>query len=110
MKRLLILFLAILSLFYITGCFKVVIESPATKDVYLVDETKKAKVKDGKKVWYALWGLVPISDNTISDIIMKHDAKKIKVTQFIGVDDAIISLILGLFTIATSSIEVEIVE
>ena len=62
------------------------------------------------KVWYALWGLVPISDNTTNKILKETKLKKVRVTTKMSFTDYLISAVLNMFiptTIATWTVEVE---
>lgn len=62
-----------------------------------------AKIAE-KRVWYALWGLVPISDNTTDDIIPPNANVRVE-TRYTALD-VIISIFTSLVTINCHSAEV----
>lgn len=112
MKRLIIisLILAILSL-GLTSCFRVSIQAPRESEVSIVSEyTVLPQFTLKKKVWYILWGLVPITDNTPADLIALSKAKKVRINTYWGVDDILINLITANFTIYVNTLEVEVIE
>ncbi|NPB03200.1 MAG: hypothetical protein GXO39_02145 [Thermotogae bacterium] len=87
------------------GCATVVVESP--KKVQLAQE---GEVLNGriykKKVWYALWGLLPLTDNSTRDLLGSCQ-EKARIRRYIGVDDAIIGTCTGCLTLYPLTVEVE---
>ncbi|MEO0203216.1 MAG: hypothetical protein ABIL37_05815 [candidate division WOR-3 bacterium] len=43
-----------------------------------MSEVEYGKFKTSKRVWYALYGLVPLTDNSTADIIQKYNLKNVK--------------------------------
>ncbi|MEO0099990.1 MAG: hypothetical protein ABIK99_04780 [candidate division WOR-3 bacterium] len=103
MKR---LFLFLFLILFI-GCYPVSIVSPAGKKTILLSETDQTTFKTSKRVWYVLWGLVPITDNSTADIISKYNLENVKVTTHFEIVDYLISAVLGSFSIQTKTVVVE---
>jgi len=72
-----------------------------------MSEVETGKVKLTKRVWYAVWGLVPITDNSTEDLIQKYNLKNVKAKSYLSFLDYIISAFTGYFTIVTLTLEVE---
>ncbi len=67
-----ILPLCLLILFSIAGCFKMKVEAPPRSGDYVLgakDQPIATKVK--KRVWYVFWGLLPVSNNSSSDVVKR---------------------------------------
>lgn len=63
--------------FLFTSCYTVSIVAPIGKKVMLADETEPTNFKTTKKVWYLIWGLVPITDNSTEDLIAKYNLENV---------------------------------
>jgi len=94
-------------IFSFIGCYTIRYVAPVGKDVKAMDEITPAKVKVQKRVWYALWGLVPISDNSTADLIQKYNLKNARAKSKITILDFIISSFTSYVTIVTLTVEVE---
>lgn len=99
--------IAIIILFNFIACYAVRYVAPPQKEVKLMSETDAGKVKLQKRVWYALYGLVPITDNSTEDLISKYNLKNVKAKSYMSFIDYLISAFTGYFTIVTLTIEVE---
>jgi hypothetical protein len=73
----------------------------------LAAETEPTTLKTNKKVWYVLWGLVPITDNSTEDLIAKYNLQNVKVKTQYDIVDFLISYFLGFLTIHTKTVIVE---
>lgn len=100
MKRVLIA----LSVLALAGCATTVIESP--KEIRLAKEGEYLPTMGKKKVWYALWGLVPLTDNSTMDLMGRCN-EVARVKRYFGVDDAIIGCFTGCVTIYPMTLEVQ---
>lgn len=108
MKQTIIL-LCIASLF-LSGCYTVRILSDVDRPITLASRTESLPYKETYRVWYALWGLVPISDNTTNKILKESKVKKVRITTKMTIVDWLISAVLNAViptTIATWTVEVE---
>ena len=83
------------------GCFTIRIGGKAELAPSTEEGTKIAE----KRCWYALWGLIPISDNS-TDSLIPATAKKVRVETKYQVSDFLINIFTMLVTIETFSVEV----
>ncbi|MEN3013813.1 MAG: hypothetical protein ABDH23_04265 [Endomicrobiia bacterium] len=108
--RNLTIILCIVALLFTTSCYTVKILSDTDRPITLASRTENLPYKETYRVWYALWGLVPISDNTTNKILQQTKIKKVRITTKMTLVDWLISSALNLFiptTIATWTVEVE---
>ncbi len=102
--------ISILSLLFFTSCYTVRVLSDADRPITLASQTESLPFKTQYRVWYALWGLVPISDNTTNKILKETKLRKVRVTTKMSFVDYLISAVLNMIiptTIATWTVEVE---
>ena len=85
----------------VAGCFTIRIGGKAELAPSAEEGTKIAE----KRCWYALWGLVPISDNS-TDALIPSTAKKVRVETKYKVSDFLINMFTFIVTIETFSVEV----
>ena len=98
---------ATILIFSFISCYAVRYVAPVGKDVKTLHEGQVVPLKVQKKVWYALWGLVPITDNSTADLIQKYNLKNARAESKVTFIDFLISAVLGNFSIVTLTIEVE---
>jgi len=106
MRKLMALVL-ILSLSLCTGCYTMKYTAPPASSVSTLSDGQATTVKKSVKVWYALWGLVPISDNTSGKIIAANNLKSARVTTQIQFVDFVIGIFTGLVSIVPATMTVE---
>jgi len=58
-----------------------------------------------KRCWYALWGLVPIGDNS-TDSLIPETVKKVRVETKYTVPDFLINIFTIILTIETFTVEI----
>ncbi len=100
-KRLISLILLVAVATSVTGCFTIRIGGKAELASSSQEGTKIAQ----KICWYALWGLVPISDNS-TDSLIPETAKKVRVETKHTVSNFFINIFTILLTIETFTVEV----
>ena len=100
-KKLVSLILLLAVTMSIIGCFTIRVGGKAELAASTEEGTKIAE----KRCWYALWGLIPISDNS-TDSLIPATAKKVRVETKITIMDALINIFTLLVTIETFSVEV----
>jgi len=103
----LITILCIISLLFLTSCYTVRVLSDVDRPITLASQTEALPFKTKYRVWYALWGLVPINDNTINKILRETKVNKVRVTTKMTFVDWLITGLLSYFTIATWTVEIE---
>ncbi|MCX5803500.1 MAG: hypothetical protein NTU69_08230 [Proteobacteria bacterium] len=75
-----------------------------TGNAKLIPSTQEGTKIAEKRVWYALWGLVPISNNTTDDIVPANTNVRVE-TKYTFLD-VVISIFTGLVTINCHTAEV----
>jgi hypothetical protein len=88
------------------SCATIVVEAPADKNLKMATQVDAPPIKIKKKVWYALWGLVPISSNSTADMVGLCK-EMVKVQSYYGIEDILINVVLGNFSIMTMTVEVQ---
>jgi hypothetical protein len=89
------------------GCYAIRYTAPVGQEVRLMSTAEPPKAKFTKKVWYVLWGLIPITDNSTEDIIQKYKLKNVRAESKMTFVDFLISAVLGNLSVVTMTIEVE---
>ena len=108
MKRIFsVLFILIFS-FVLVSCTTVKISTNKGAYAFVVNEDFKQEPKTtrSKQCWYILWGLVPLGDNSTKDLI--NAKEKVSVRTSTTPMDFLMSMILGIATITTRTIEVDV--
>ena len=89
------------------GCATLYVSAPPGADVTLLSENAPMQTKIAKHHWYLLWGLVPISDNSVEPVIAEYNLTGVRVKTYYGVVDFIIDVFLGWTTLHTRTVEIE---
>ncbi len=106
MRKLIALAL-IVSLSLLTGCFTMKYAAPAGSSVSTLSEGQSTTVKKSVKVWYALWGAVPISNNSAEKIIAQNNLTAARVKTQVQFVDYVIGIFTGLVSIVPATMIVE---
>src|SRR5512139_3656531 len=101
MKKLVSLILLFTVAMSIAGCFTIRVGGKAELALSTEVGTKIAQ----KRCWYALWGLVPISDNT-TDSLIPETVKKVRVETKHTVSNFLINIFTILVSIETFTVEI----
>jgi hypothetical protein len=67
-----------------------------------------AKTVRSKMVFYVLWGLVPVTDNTTADMIKPKEVVRVK--TYLSFIDAIITGVLSIITVTVQTVDVEVIK
>jgi hypothetical protein len=100
-KKLVSLILLLAVTMSVAGCFTIKIGGKGE----LAPSTEEGTKIAGKRCWYALWGLIPIGDNS-TDSLIPATAKKVRVETKYKVSDFFINIFTGIVTIETFSVEI----
>ena len=100
-KKLVSFILLVIVAISVIGCFTIRVGGKAELAPSSEEGTKIAH----KRCWYALWGLVPIGDNS-TDSLIPETVKKVRVETKYTVPDFLINIFTILLTIETFSVEV----
>jgi hypothetical protein len=100
-KKLVSLILLLAVTMSVAGCFTIRVGGKAE----LAPSTEEGTKIAHKRCWYALWGLVPIGDNS-TDSIIPETVKKVRVETKYTVPDFLINIFTILLTIETFTVEI----
>jgi hypothetical protein len=81
--------------------------APIDQDVTLGKIGQNMEITVEKKQWYALWGLVPISDDKTAEIIDDYGFDEVKVESKIKFVDWVIGIFTGIVSIVPATVIVE---
>jgi hypothetical protein len=90
-----------------TGCFTMKYAAPHGSSVSAISEGESTTFKKSVKVWYALWGLVPITENSSEKIIAEYNLKSARVKTQIMFVDYLIGIFTGIVSIVPATMTVE---
>ena len=95
MKQVLLLTVLVgLCLSVLPGCAAVYVNAPPGRDVRLIAEGESIQSKQTVRAWYLLWGLVPLNDNSTAARISNNNLTGVRVREYYGPVDVIISALL----------------
>jgi hypothetical protein len=100
-KKIVCFVLLIAIVMSLAGCFTIKVGGKAELAPSAEEGTKIAE----KRCWYALWGLVPISDNS-TDSLISGTVKKVRAETKFTVLNFLINIFTGIATIETITVEV----
>ena len=86
----------------LTGCYTIKVGGNGQQ---LAPSNDSGSLVAEKRIWYALWGIVPISDNS-TDTMAPASVKKVRVETTHTFLDYVISLFTGLVSIVCNTAEV----
>jgi hypothetical protein len=101
MKKIVSLILLLAVTTSIAGCFTIRVGGKAE----LASSTEEGTKIAHKRCWYALWGLVPISDNS-TDSLIPETVKKVRVETKHTVSNFLINIFTILVSIETFTVEI----
>ncbi len=110
MKKIFLVFLAVLIVFVFMSCSTVKVATPNNSFAYLMPDQAKWQVKEvrSKMNFYILWGLIPLGDNSSQDLIRPKE--KVRVTTSVTIVNWILNCIIGCVTLSTNTTEVEVIK
>ena len=91
------------------GCATVVVEAPEGRRVPLATQDAPTEATYQKRVWYFLWGLVPLTNNSSADLVAKvPQGKKVRVKVQYSLTDVVIGIFTSLVSVVPQTVEVEV--
>ncbi len=110
MKKLVVVLLLLCFAFTLVSCSTVKINCKGGYAFLAPDNNgqPKAKTTRSKMVFYVLYGLIPITDNSTGDMIKPKEIVRVKTTM--TVLDYLITMIGSFVTITTHTVEVEVIK
>jgi len=98
----------LLASFFGAGCYTMKYQAPAGGNISVLSEQQPAAFKKEVKVWYALWGLVPMSDNnSAAGVIAQEGLKDVRVKTQIKFVDGVIGVFTGIVSIVPATMTIE---
>ena len=89
------------------SCGTVKVESPMGSGFDLSSEASMGDVYIKKRVFYALWGLVPLNSNTTVTMLEGVEAEQIKVKTYTGFLDFVLSTLTCITSVVCKTVEIE---
>lgn len=90
------------------ACAKVIVSVPAGKNIK-IGSGEVVTADKQKRVFYALWGLVPLGDNSTEGMLADvPNGSTVVIEDKITIADAIISAILSVVTIQSKTIVIDV--
>ncbi len=89
------------------GCYTMKAVAPAGQKLSTLAETDGATFKKNVRVWYALWGLAPITNNSSAQVIQEYNLKNVRITTKHTFMDGFISVFTGVATIVPATMVIE---
>ena len=94
-----------LSLF--AGCGTTRIHVPEDREIRLLEEDEPVTVTERRRIWFCLWGNVPISDDSPIPEIEEHNLREMRVTSQQTMADTALNILGGIVTVVCRTIVVE---
>jgi hypothetical protein len=96
--------------FLCSGCFTTKVMAPPEKRFSIAGYQKCEKVSS-RKIWYALWGLVPISDETTAkDLLLVPEGSAVKIEDKFTFTDYLITIFTEWVSIVPKTLKVYVCE
>lgn len=90
-----------------SGCFTAKMVAPTNSEIKTLTETDATTFKKDVKIWFALWGLVPISENNSSRIIQENNLDEVRITTKFKFVDYLIAIFTGIASIVPMTMQIE---
>ncbi|MDR0306927.1 MAG: hypothetical protein LBI42_08850 [Chitinispirillales bacterium] len=107
MKKFLVAAIIIICCFMITGCYSVKMNANPNNEVRLISANDNASFKHTQRQWFALWGLVPLTEDGVQKSISNNGLTEVRVSTKYTVIDWLISGVLGSITVGTRTVVLE---
>lgn len=90
-----------------SGCYTMKAVAPVGTPMTALAETDSAAFKKNVRVWYALWGWVPISNNSAAQTIQENNLKNVRITTKHRFIDGLIGAFTGIVSIVPATMVIE---
>jgi len=110
MKKLIAVLLVLCFSFSMISCSTVKVNTKSGYAYIAPDNAGKppAKTVRSKMVFYALYGLIPITDNSTADLIKNKEIVRVK--TYMSFLDYLITMVLGIVTVTSHTVDVEVIK
>ena len=99
--------IGLIALLALSGCGTVYIQGPPGTRTRLMDEEETASVTHEYKVWFALYGNEPLSENDMAVLIEELGLQEARFILEATFWDSVISTFTGIFTISRQTVIIE---
>ena len=93
-------------LIFAVSCATVKVEAPSGSNIKLAPEVSTYNYTAKKRIFYVLWGLVPITDNSTASMLQGMNVKEVKIKTYFDFVDFLIQAVLGSFSVVSKTVEV----
>ena len=90
----------------LTSCYSVKM-SALSPGVQLAQKGESLPIKEKKKNWYILWGLIPLSNETTGKVIEENKFDKVRIETKMTFGDFVISAFTGWLSVVSTTTIVE---
>ncbi|MCA9740417.1 MAG: hypothetical protein H6695_18565 [Deferribacteres bacterium] len=105
MRRVVICFIC--ATLMLSGCYSAKMVAPSDSDVKVLTETDNTEFKKEIRLWYVLFGAVPINEPTSAEIIEKYQLTEVRVTTKHKFLDYLIGAFTGIASIVPMTMVIE---
>jgi hypothetical protein len=95
LRKVIVVMMLLLFVVSLSGCFTIKVSGNGQQ---LASSSQTGNLIGEKRIWYAVWGLVPITDNS-TDELMPASGKKVRVETTFTFIDLLISAFTGMVSI-----------
>ena len=92
---------------FMTGCYSAQMVAPQRSNIKVLSETGTTNFKKEIRLWYALWGLVPISETSSARVIKEHELTEVRVTTKFKFLDFLIGAFTSIASIVPQTMVIE---
>ncbi|MDR0308174.1 MAG: hypothetical protein LBI42_15275 [Chitinispirillales bacterium] len=107
MKKFLVVAIVVVCCFMMTGCYSVKMNANPNDEIKLISAGANASFKHTQRQWFALWGLVPLTEDGVQKTISNSGLTEVRVSTKYTVVDAFISGVLSIITVGTRTVVLE---
>ncbi len=110
MKKVSILIFALFIFAAFTGCMDIIVKAPKGKNIKITSVEPK-KYDAQKMVFYILWGLVPVTDNSTEDLFTSiPDGSTVAIKTSMSALDWLITLVLSEISITSHTVDISVID
>lgn len=90
----------------LAGCATIKVEAPRNQQIVLQSNVDSQPLVAKKMVWFALFGLVPISDNSTAQVAKDNNLKELSAKSYYSFTDYLISFFTSYVTVGVKTLEI----
>lgn len=90
-----------------SSCYTMKAVAPGDSSISIMSEGQASSFKQEVKIWYVLWGIVPMSENSSARVIKENQLSQVRVTTKHTFLDGLIGIFTGLVSIVPATMVIE---